>query len=295
MELKQLKYFVAVAEERHFGRAALRVHISQPPLSMQIKNLENELGVRLFNRTSRRVDLTDAGVVFLEHARDVLNRIDQMTRQVCDAGKGKAGTLVVGFIGPAMDAFLPRIIRRFRESSPRIVLALHEMSTRAQMEALRSDTIHIGFIRLFNQEFDDLAAEPVFSEPYVLALPDDHPLAGEKCISLKRLKDAPFIMYPRQTHPPLYDCMITAFQNAGFNPNIVQDAVTKKTTVALVAAGIGLAVVPDSSKNIRQDGIVFRPIDDPLPVVEIAVVRKKGNNSLLLESFLKTAQELKQE
>lgn len=282
MELRQLRYFAAVAEELHFGRAAKRMNISQPPLSMQIRNLEEELGTRLFNRTSRQVELTSAGEVFLVRVVQILAALDGAAESARQAGQGNIGRLAVGFIGPAMDAFLPEIIRGFQSRYPKITLALSELGTSRQIEDLYSGKIQIGFARLYRHKPDGLAVQVIWQEPYVLAVPSDHPFARQEKIALSQLKNEPFIMYPRSVQPQLYDSMIACFKKSGFTPNIVQEARTKHTTIALVAAGLGLAVVPSSSRLIGRKGVLFLNIDASLPHIEISILwREKDKNPVL--------------
>ena len=292
MELRQLQYFLAVAEELNFCRAARRVNISQPPLSMQIRNLEEELGVRLFSRTSRRVELTEAGKVFLEEVRRILENIQAAVQMAKDAAKGRIGRIAVGFVSPAMDAFLPESIRIFSRNNPGIVLTLNELSTNEQIESLYAGRIQVGFVRLYRHELNEIECEIVWNEPYVLALPKGHPLAVRRKIALSKLKGQPMIMYPRSIQPLLYDNIIKCCEAAGFKPEISQEARTKHTTTALVAAGLGVAIVPESSKRLRRKGVVYLPIVDNLPQVEIAMIWKTGNNSPVLKQFLDTIKDI---
>ncbi|GBC62264.1 LysR family transcriptional regulator [Desulfonema ishimotonii] len=293
MELRQLRYFMAVAEERHFGRAAKRVCISQPPLSMQIRNLEAEIGVQLFRRTTRRVELTEAGAAFLREVRSVTEKLEAAVETARRVAGGAAGRISVGFVGPAMDAFLPGVIREFREHAPGVILSLAEMDTRAQLDALGAGRIQAGFVRLFRHELPGLRAEPIFREPYVLAFPPGHRLADYECVPLAALKGEPMILYPRQIQPALYDRIMAACAEAGFSPDIVQEAVTKKTTLALVAAGLGLALVPESSAQFRPADLLYRPVSGPLPMVEIALVRKKDAHAPALDRFIRIARKYK--
>lgn len=286
MELRQLHYFVAVAEELHFGRAALRVNISQPPLSMQIRKLEEELNVRLFKRTSRCVELTDAGQFFLNEVRGILDNIDSATRMTKETASGSIGSLSVGFVGPAMDTFLPAAIRTFHTQNPGIILTLRESSTNEQLDSLITGRIRVGFARLYNQEIEDISSKIVWQEPYVLALPVGHLLTKKNQIALGELKNQPMIMYPRKIQPSLYDSMLNCFELAGFKPIISQEAHTKHTTTALVAAGVGVAIVPESSKTFRSDDVVYVPIKDYLPPVEISMLWESRDDSVILQKFI---------
>nr|WP_319492283.1 LysR substrate-binding domain-containing protein [uncultured Desulfobacter sp.] len=289
MELRQLRYFTAVAEELHFGRAAKRMNISQPPLSMQIRNLENELGTRLFNRTSRQVELTTAGEVFLVQVEQILAALDGAVESAKQAGQGNIGRLSVGFIGPAMDAFLPEIIRGFQSRYSGIRLSLTESGTSRQIEDLYAGRIQVGFVRLYRHKPDGLTAQIIRQEQYVLAVPSDHPFARQKKVALSQLKNEPFIMYPRSVQPQLYDTMMACFKNSGFTPNIVQEARTKHTTIALVAAGLGAAVVPSSSKVIGRCGVFFLDIDASLPHIEISMIWRQKDKNPALARFVKFA------
>jgi DNA-binding transcriptional LysR family regulator len=295
MELRQLKYFAAVAEELHFGRAAKRMNISQPPLSMQIRNLEEELGTRLFNRTSRQVELTVAGQVFLTQVEQILVALDGAAESARQAGQGNIGRLAVGFVGPAMDAFLPEIIRGFQNRYPGITLGLTEAGTSRQIEDLYAGRIQVGFVRLYRNRPEGLAAQVIWQEPYVLAVPCNHLLARQKTVALPHLKDESFIMYPRSVQPQLYDSMMACFKNSGFTPKIVQEARTKHTTIALVAAGLGVAIVPSSSKVIiGRKGVLFLHLDATFPLIEISVLWRQKDKNPVLARFVKFAMQYQQ-
>lgn len=272
MELRQLRYFVAVAEELHFGRAALRVHIAQPPLSQQIKALEADLGVVLLERTRRTVALTPAGASFLEQARDILEKAGQAAEQARRVQAGEEGRLAVGFVNPAMDAFLAQAVAAFRGHRPGVGLTLAESPTVDQVEDLRVGRLDLGFIRLHGQNLDGLAVEVAIREAYVLALPRGHRLARLSRVPLAALHAEPLILAPRRSGPKLREDMLTALARAGAVPAPAQEARTKQTTLSLVAAGIGLALVPESSQVWKRQGVLFRPVEGDLPVVEMASI-----------------------
>ena len=286
MELRQLKYFVAVAEELHFGRAAERVHICQPPLSQQIKNLEEELGARLFNRDSRKVSLTEAGKAFLEDAREILGRAEEAAMRVLRMGRGQEGRVTVGFVLPTLDTLFPEAIREFRLSHPLVELILHEMGTAAQLEALQAHGLDLGFIRMFQQEAAGLIFERIVEEPYILAIPFDHPLASKKQVHVDLLGGEPLILFPRRTHPALHDRIISSVRGSAGIPSVVQEVTTKATAIALASAGIGLALVPESAKKQKRKGVVFRRIVGQLPKVELSLVWKQENDDPCLHNFI---------
>ncbi len=281
-----MKYFVAVAEELHFGRAAERVHICQPPLSQQIKSLEEELGARLLNRDSRKVALTEAGKAFLEDAREILLRADEAAQRVLRMTQGQEGQVTAGFVMPALDTFFPDAIREFRSAYPRVELILREMGTVAQLEALRENRLDLGFIRWFHQETAGLVFERIVEEPYILAIPFDHTLASKTRVHLDMLRGQPLILFPRQTHPALHDEILSAVGGPGREVCIVQEVTTKATAIALASAGIGLALVPQSAKKQKRKGVVFRPLVGSLPRVELSLAWRQGNHEPCLHNFI---------
>lgn len=293
MELRQLNYFIAVAEELHFSRAAKRVNISQPPLSIQIRNLEEELGADLFKRTSRSVELTEAGRYFLNECREILKNIQSAVETTKKIAIGSIGQLEIGTIGPAMDTFLPAIIQDFNRNNPGIVLTIRELITNKQIEYLNSGQIQVGFARIYHHELKELSHKIVWREPYVLAVPETHPFMSKRSIFLHELKGQAMIMYPRSVQPLLYDTIVKFCELAGFKPKISQEANTKYTTCALVAAGLGVAIVPESSKKIYREGVNYLPITDSLPMVEFSMVWKQNNDSPVLKRFFKSMSKLK--
>ncbi len=287
MEQRLLKYFVAVAEELHFGRAALRLHISQPPLSQQIKSLEKELSAQLFMRSSRRVELTPAGRVLLGRARTLLALADAAADEVGRVAAGLEGTLRLGFVTPAMDGPLPGVLAKYKKSKPDVRLELKEASSLAQLEGLRAGHLDLAIIRHHGQDMDGLVFQPFMREAYVLALPKGHDLAGQGSLGLAALDGQPFISFPRDQGPKLHDEIMAAFARAGVSPVISQEVLSKRTTLALVVAGLGLALVPTSSARAAGQDLEFRQVEDALPLVEIDAVWSPSNPSPLVEDFVK--------
>ncbi|EGB16417.1 transcriptional regulator, LysR family [Pseudodesulfovibrio mercurii] len=294
MELRQLTYFIAVAEELHFGRAAERCHIAQPPLSQQIKRLEDELGVMLLERTSRKVALTPEGQEFLRRCKDVRDRLNEAVLCIQDMAKGLEGQLRVGFIGPASLSKLPRAIRAFRERNPRIRLDFSAQSTTEQLPLLRGDRLDIAFVRLFGHDTSGLNSMLFLREPYVLALPEGHRFTERDVLDLTDLEGEPLIFNQRIAQPALYRSLIGSFHKAGFMPNIVQEVNTEQSTVALVATGLGCALVPASSAASYRSGVTFRPLTGDLPQWEITALWKKKNQSAILQKFLDVAREFRE-
>ncbi len=291
MELRHLYYFVAVAEELHFSRAAQRLHIAQPPLSQQIRNLEEELGVQLFERTKRRVELTDAGQVFLQQVRPTLRQIEEAVRSAQRASRGEIGRLVVGFNSSATYSVLPKILRVFRERCPEVELVLHELTTSQQLERFHHNQIDTGILYLPVEE-SSLNILSVLKEPLVIALPETHPLATQPQISILSLINEPFILPPHHLGAGLYSQIMSLFQQAGFTPKIAQEAILLQTAVSLVAGGVGIAIVPASVQNLQRTGVVYKSMQEQPPEVEIAVVWRRNDSSLVLQKFLHVVSEI---
>jgi DNA-binding transcriptional LysR family regulator len=239
MELRHLRYFLAVAEDLHFGRAAARLHIAQPPLSRQIRNLEAELGITLFHRTRRRVQLTQAGQLFLEAARRVLADVEEAVRVAQRAGRGEIGRLLIGFVGTATCDVLLRALRVFRERFPEVILCLQELTTVQQVEALHEKRLDVGFLRPPIED-ESLSLMVLTREPFVVAVSAAHPLSRQPQVPLRRLAGEAFVLFPRQAAPGFYDQVIRLCQRAGFSPNIAQEASQVHALLGLVAAGLGV-------------------------------------------------------
>jgi len=293
MELRHLRYFIAVAEELHFGRAAQRVHIAQQPLSRQIRNLENEIGVQLFHRTKRTVRLTEVGKIFLEEARKTVKQAEQTVSLAKQASIGEIGRISVGFTGSALNFVLPTAVRRFKERYPKVDLALKQLQSLEQVEALYSGDIHIGFLHPpINKEI--LTLETIHRENLVVALPDIHTLAKDAPlpISIEQLAEEPFILFPRYIGPVLYDQIISLFQEAGFSANVVQEAFPQQTILGLVAVGIGISLIHDSVRALGRTGVVFRDLIEPTPELETAICWNPDTTNPVLPFFLNVVREV---
>ncbi|HTN51120.1 MAG TPA: LysR substrate-binding domain-containing protein [Anaeromyxobacter sp.] len=291
MELRHLRYFLAVAEELHFGRAAARLHIAQPPLSQQIQQLERELGYALFLRTQRRVRLTEAGAAFRAEARSILERLEQAAAAAGRVARGEAGSLAVGFVASATFALLPRLYRRFRERQPGVALSLEELSTAEQVEALRAGRIQVGLARPPVGD-DSLEAEPLADEPLVAALPARHPLARRGALPLRALADEPFVLFPRHPRPGWIDVVREACRSAGFRPAVAQEVLELSTAVTLVAAGIGVTLVPASAQGLRLDGVAYRALRAPAPRTRLVALRRPEERRATVDRFLEVVREL---
>ena len=261
IDLRLLRYFVAVAEELHFGRAALRLHIAQPPLSQQIKLLEQNLGHSLLVRTSRSVALTPAGSELLERSRRLLSRFDEDIAAVRRVGRGELGTLTIAFTGSAIltDA-LPEAIRTYRREYPEVDLRLRELRTMLQIDALREASIDLGFLR-DPGPFEGLVIQELQREPYLVVLPSRHPLARLRTVPVRKLRGEPFIFHSRSAGPLAYDRTMAVCQEAGFLPEIVQEAPQWPTAIRLVESGLGVSIVPRCVAKLETMGVVFRPIN----------------------------------
>lgn len=291
MELRQLRYFVAVAEERSFGRAARRLRLSQPPLSIQIKGLEEELGVRLLERSTRRVALTDAGRAFLEKAREILDGVEEARAEASGAEAGLRGRLAVGFISSATLSLLPSAIRLFRERFAGVELDLKELTSAQQVEALYEGEILVGMVRLPMQAAG-IRFESVLEEPLVVALPSGHQLESLERVPLEAVVDLPLIFFTRQLIPGFHAQIVELFGRVGAFPNVVQHAVHLQTIVGLVASGLGIALLPGSAERVRREGVIYRPLDVDDATTWLGLAWAEWNDSLLVENFVNTVREV---
>ena len=290
MELRHLRYFVAVAEERHFGRAAARLHMAQPPLSQQIRQLEERLGVTLLERTTRRVDLTDAGRELLTRGTRLLADLDALEHDVREIGQGAAGTLRVGFVGSSTYRLMPEIVRRMTAAFPAVRLQITgELLTPHAEQALQEGRLDVAVLRP-PVKSEDIALQPLATNTLVLAVPRSHRLASRQGpVPLGDLAGEPVVSYSQDA------VVTTALQEAarqvGFRPNVVQRAQETSTLVALVAAGLGVALVPEETRDLTaSDAICFLPLEG-VPPVGLALAWSRNTRSPLLESFRTVAQE----
>jgi DNA-binding transcriptional LysR family regulator len=288
IELRHLRYFVAVAEELHFGRAAARVGIAQPPLSLQIQRLETELGVLLFDRSSRRVRLTPAGKVLLVEAKHLLADVHSAANAAQRAARGESGTLTVAFAASVMFLALPRIIRRFRSEFPGVRLELRELPTGSQIPALKNGELDIGFLREPPAD-DELVTETLMRERLVLALSKRHELASRKRLRLSDVANEDFVLFPRDLSPGLHAHVLTVCAEAGVIPRIVQTSREIYTTVCLVEAGVGISIIPAYVRHMGWRGVRYYPITSPAAVTRIDAAWRADNPSPIVPAFLEIA------
>jgi DNA-binding transcriptional LysR family regulator len=291
MELRHLRYFVAVAEELHFGRAAARVRIAQPPLSQQIRQLEQELGVTLFNRTKRRVTLTPAGAAFLGEAERVLAQAERAVHTAQRAGRGEIGRLAVAFVPSADLDILPRLLRAWVPRFPHVELELHTMLPDQQTAALRDGRAEVGLLRL---PIDDtgLVVESIRREPLVAVLPARHPLARQARVKVAELRGDAMILFPRHVAPGYRELFDSVCRRAGFVPRVAHETESIQTNLGLVAGGLGVTLMPEPILNLRRAGVVYRPLAPPVPHVELAVAYPRDHRSAILPAFLQVLREV---
>jgi DNA-binding transcriptional LysR family regulator len=286
VELRQLRYFVAVAEELHFGHAARRLRIAQPALSRQIQALEKDMLVQLLLRNRRRVQITPAGQIFLERARLILARADEAVLAAQRAGGGVSGTLNLGFVGSATYDVLPGVLHEFLQAAPHVDLTLSEMTVHAQLEALTEKRIDIGLLRL-PAKTEGLVFRRVAREPLYVALPSSHRLAKLPALRLAALSAEPFVLYPDHPRPSWTEFVIGLCQQAGFHPVVIQRTVEIQTTLSLVAAGIGVSIVPKCIGNLQRKDVVFRRLAGVRAHTELLVAYREQDSSPVVQTFLK--------
>ncbi|NEX61906.1 LysR family transcriptional regulator [Noviherbaspirillum galbum] len=289
LELRQLRYFVAVAEETHFGRAAARLHMTQPPLSQAIQSLEAALGAPLFERTKRSVALTPAGEALLPEARRLLQQAAGLPDLVRRAASGEAGSMTLSFISTADYSVLPPLLREFRERFPQVGIELREATTDVQLDDLLAGRIDAGLLipPLPEKALAELEYMTVLSEPLVLAAPQGLAgLAGTEAADLRQVGDMPLIIFPRRIAPAFHDAILGCFRDAGLTPRIGQEAIQMQTIVGLVSAGMGIALVPQSVSNLKRPGVDYKPLARGTAPVETGLAWRRDNRSPVLRSFL---------
>lgn len=291
IELRQWRQFVALAEELHFGRAAARLHMTQPPLTQAIAGLEAALGVRLFERTQRSVQITQAGAALLPEVRELIARAQALPELARAAAAGELGRLRLAFVSTVGFELLPRWVRAFRGQWPQVALELIEATGDVQLELLARGEVDAGFV-LHSPGFTapGLAQALIASEPLVVALPESHPLALEERPPLKSLLDEPLVIFPRRILPSLFDAIFALYNAAGRVPQVSQEAIQMQTIVNLVSAGLGMAWVPQSVRQFQRLGVVYRPVAWPrgkaVPACETSLVWKAEAMSPALAHFV---------
>ncbi len=285
MDLRLMRYFVTVAEELHFGRAAKRLLIEQQPLSHAIKKLEERMAVRLLNRTSRKVELTKAGEVFLAEAKDILRRTEEAVEKSRRAESGETGQISLGYVAVAMYNILPESVRLFQEKFPFAELKLHEMNTPEIENAVRGNALDIGIVCASAAD-KFLEREMLHQESLILALPENHPFASRSEISLSDLAAENFVLYPKSIKPKLHADIFHLCKSAGFEPRVSQEAGTGTAATALVSAGMGITFIAPSQAKIPASGIVFRPLAGPSVEVNWSATWKNDSMFPLLVNFL---------
>jgi DNA-binding transcriptional LysR family regulator len=286
MELRYLRYFIAVAEDLSFSHAAERLHVDQSALSRRIQDLESELTVPLFTRTRHRVQLTAAGAAFLEEARRLMADTTVAIETARRAARGEVGRLDIAYIGALSDVLIPRLLREFRARFPDVAVSLRHLRPAQQITALLSGQIHLGFIGLPNPEYETQLVFEVFRrDPMQIALPAGHPMLASKQLRLADLAKEKFIFLTRMGSPLYYDWMMKLCHEAGYHPQIVQEVEYRQTATELVAAGYGVALFPATARHWLQEEVVFRPLKG-LPLYEHSIAWRRGDESPAIQAFL---------
>lgn len=290
MELRYLRYFVAVAEELSFTRAAARLNIAQPPLSQQIRRLEARLGVTLLSRTKRRVELTEAGRVFLRQSYQAIQSIEQGIVLAQRADRGEIGRLAIGILVYISYTLIPPILREFRKKFPEVHIELRFLTNALQIAALQSGQVDVCFVRP-PIDSPDVASKLISRERFILAMPATHPLAHKSAVSIKQLRNDPFIMYVRELGPTFYSSLYQFCAKADFSPNVALEVSQIHAAVGLVGSGIGVALVPQSMNHLHFDNVVYRPLIERAPNVDVLLGWQPGRHSELVESFVDTSEQ----
>jgi DNA-binding transcriptional LysR family regulator len=291
MELRQIRSFLSIAETLHFGRTAEMIHLSQPALSLQIRALEDEIGVRLFKRNRRKTALTAAGVAFREDARGALLRLDQAVYKANLAANGKLGILRIGFISTAGNEIVPTIIRQFRELNAEVEFSLRNILTTDQIQMLETGSLDIGFLRLPIGGHSDLEVVTVHREPFALVVPSSHKLAKRKRVRLREASGQDFVMYERTHAPGFHDLIFGMLRDAGVIPNVCQTAGEMPTLISLVDSGMGVAILPASTVKRSIASVVACEISDKIPMSEIGIAVRKGERAPVVDNFRSLALE----
>lgn len=287
MELRHLRYFVMVAEELHFTRAAQKLGIKQPPLSQQIQQLEMEIGAPLFKRIARRIELTEAGRCFLPEARNVLLGAETAKERSRRAARGELGGIRVGMINSApFHSLIPRILKEFRRSYPQIALSLEETSTPELAARVRDEKMDVAFVRPLLGNDPAITTERLFEEEMLVALPRGHPLLKHQSVPLAALSLEAFVLFSRTVGSGLYDEIIAACHRSGFSPRIGQETSQVTSIVNLVAAGLGVSLVPASLQKVRSEGVGFRRIRGDAPVARMSMIYRRNDSAAAVKNMI---------
>jgi DNA-binding transcriptional LysR family regulator len=290
MELRHLRYFLAVAEELNFTRAAERLGINQPPLSLQIRQLEKEIGAPLFRRKARGVELTNAGKLMLEEARLILKQVEQAKTGVRRRGRGETGRINIGSGGGTyFHPLIPAIIREYRTHYPDVVLFPAASHTPLLVARLRAGQIDVAILRPPVSDSEGLVLEPLVDEPAVITVPSGHPLSTRTSAPLNMLAEEAFVMFPRELNPSNYDSVIAACIRAGFRPKLGQEAPQVVSIIPMVAAGLGVSVVPRSLAGICRNGVAHLSIEGDGPRALISLAHRRDDRSPAVQNFVAVA------
>lgn len=295
MELQQLKYFTEVANQLHFGRAAERLHTSQQTVSYQIAQLESELNVQLFKRTTRKVELTLAGEALLEEVKQVFMHLQRGIDEAIRAEQGERGRLTIGYIGTMLFSILPSAVRLYREQYPEVEIVMQELPFQQMEQKLQLGEIDVGFSVYFDERHSEQTLHwLVYSEAHItVALPKHHPLSDRPSISLFELADESFVILNRQESPVLFDLFVLSCRQIGFSPNIVQEAASDQAVIGLVAAGVGIALVPSYMDKLFESDIAYVPLADTSFNIKLAACWHKDNRAAQVRQFADMISSLK--
>ncbi|MDQ0083866.1 DNA-binding transcriptional LysR family regulator [Variovorax boronicumulans] len=287
MELRHIRYFLAVAEERNFTRAAARIGIGQPPLSQQIKDLESEVGAQLFRRVPHGAELTTAGQAFLENVQTIPMQAEKAMKAAQRGARGELGALRIGMTGSAIfNPAVPAAIRSFRRAYPAVELTLEESNTTRLGAGIRDGDFDTAFLRPGSVGSEGLQFRLVSEESMVAVLPAQHPAAASGAVDLRSLRGDAFVMTPRAVGPTLFDTVVSACRRVGFEPMLGQSAPQISSVVTLVAAELGVSVVPASMAQLQVNGVVYRPIEGKTPVTRLTLAYRRGETSILVRNFI---------
>ena len=285
VEIRHLRYFIAVAQESNFSRAAEKLHISQPPLSQQIQKLEEDLGIILIERGTRPVMLTEAGKFFYQQALGLVDQFDQFIDKTQKMARGEEGALTVAFVSSSTYELMPGILRNFRKLYPGINLNLIEKNTPQQLESLRNKQINVGIGRPFPED-PEIESHWILDESVVVAIPSEHAWTNKTSVSLTELKDEDMINFYWSHEPSFGNFVMTTCRKSGFEPHVVQRTGELQTALGLVAAGIGVALLPESVEHTSREGVKYIPLKSPSPTISMVAAYRKDDSSPILKRFL---------